>query len=90
MSTKASHGLVPSIKVVSTRAEVYFEDVSDGSASVRFVFPEGFNPASASHQLCNHIRAHLDELASNGQLTKLDGRVDVGDMSVADAELAKL
>ena len=53
------------------RCEVYIED--EGlAAAVRFAFVDGFKKDSPAHQMANHIRQVLDDMATGGVLTALE------------------
>ena len=68
------------------RAEIYIEDAEDGAGTqVRFEFFEPFNPKSDAHQLCSILRKYCDQV-----LVALTPRTDRGDMTAADAALAKI
>ena len=73
-------------------AEIYLEDVDgpQAGASVRFVFPKGFDAASPAHQLTNILRMKLDEMAQAGELTALTEREEHGDMSAANEQMQRL
>lgn len=69
------------------RAEILLEDSETEGAHVRFVFPDGFDAKSPSHQMCNIIRSQLDDLAAEGVLKSLPIEGDAVDALVDSAKL---
>lgn len=69
---------------MSNRAEILIED-ADAGANVRFMFPDGFQPASAAHQLAQIIQSQLDQLCAGGDLVNLGPEADP--VALANASL---